>query len=238
MSIDPKILEKIKKLKAKGEGVGPEEAALFMNKVNQMMDDLGISETDIHLTDFGHTRYKSNLGVSRENRYENRLLHTVAKAFGCTLLYHAARSHFLDNKAEYSFIGRKDRAELASYTATVLARKLSKARQTYIKTVPEWYSRSEKTAAANGFCLGWVEEIAKTVHGFAGTPQDLELIDAYQLKTFGEITKESKSKKLGWHRDGLEAGRRAAKDESLHRPMNERDRDTMIERRLYLEGRK
>lgn len=204
-----KTLDLIKKLIAKGESVGPEEAAAFLGKAQELMAKHGLSHGDLRMSEIGHEKFKSTTSVSKVKPQENALVHLVCRAFGCHPMFHPAHSGMADNWARWSIVGEKTQIQVASYTAQVLLRKMANARVEFVKTLPALLPRADITKEADGFCLGWVRAVSDTVHAFANTTPDTKLaIAAYIKKTFaweeGGPTCAIQKRQLGV--DGLAAG--------------------------------
>jgi len=143
-------------------------------------------------------------------------MNTVAKAFGCQLMWECSASWMTDVYGKYVFIGLKSQTELAQYTAEVMQRKLLKAKTEFSKTLMKYTPRAYKSTQLNGFCLGWVNEVSKTVHAFALDEETKQMItDHVEEKTIGK----AKNRVQRYSTAGYQAGLEAGSGESIHRPM-------------------
>lgn len=217
MAIDDKILGKIKKCLALSQSSEPHEAASAMRQAQKLMEMHGVTQADLGRADLGEAEVKSKVSVSRIKDWELRLLHTVAKAFGCKLLWMRSSSYNVDVFGRYILIGLKAQVQLAQYTADVMQRKLIKARGQFTTNLPSYLGRGEKTVQADGFCHGWVMAVSKTVHEFALNDETKQLIDnrVKELSSAGE----AKVQRRQAGAMGLNAGFEAGQSESIHRPM-------------------
>lgn len=214
-----RILDKIKKCLALSQSSEPHEAAAAMRQAQKLMELHGISSADLTRAEFSESELRSAVSVSRVKDWELRLLNTVARAFGCRLMWRKSSSYAANVYGRYIIFGLKTQVELAHYTAAVMQRKLVKARAQFA-AAHKYHERSETTRQADSFCHGWVEAVGKTVHDFA-MPDDLrkELDTEYSNRCKGKPAKQRRVGQLG---AGYHAGVDAGKGESLHRPLNER----------------
>lgn len=214
-----KILDKIKKCLALSASPEPAEAAAAMRQAQKLMELHGVAQSDLVAADLGKAEVRSRASVSRIKQWELDLFNLVGKAFGCRLLWAKSRS-YLSGEAvfgKYIFIGLKTQVELASYTVTVLQRKLIKARAKFVQA--HWATGRAATADADTFCRGWVDGVAKTVSEFAMGDELRQAIDE-RVNSISSGEKAKAQNRTG----GLEAllaGQRAASGESLYRPMQQ-----------------
>lgn len=227
--VDESILRKIQRCLALSTSDNPNEAATALRQAQALMAKHGVSQLDVKRAELGEATLKSKMSVSKPKDWEIHLLATVGKAFGCKLMFRPVTS--LDYKVRgtmgtYVYLGLKQQAELAQYTAEVLLRRLIKARVNYTRKLPSYLERKEKTELADGFCVGWAVKIADKVIEFALPNATRELIEAeYARQTKGrEVTRRDTLELAGYH-DGVAA----AADETLHRPVHEQ-KQTLLER--------
>lgn len=216
MAIDEGVLRRIKKCLALSQSPEPAEAAAAMRQAQKLMEMHGVSQVDLGRADLGEAEVKSKVSVSRIKDWELKLLNTIAKAFGCKMLWTSSSSYNRDVYGRYVLIGLKAQVQLAQYTADVLQRKIIKARSEFVRGLPSYYDRGVKTVQADGFCHGWVEAVGRTVHEFALNDDTKALIES-------EVEARSTGKAKVQHRKagtmGLNAGYEAGSEESIHRPM-------------------
>jgi hypothetical protein len=218
--MDERILNKIKKCLALSQSSNPNEAATALRQAQKLMEAYNVSSMDLSRAEIGEAEIKSKASVSRIKDWELALLSTVAKAFGCRLMWMKSYSHDADVFGRYTLVGLKDQVWMAHYTAEVLQRKLMKARAEFVKALGPM-GRWHKVREADGFCTGWVHAIKKTVQEFAMPPETKKLIDeVVERQTGGRDAKVQNRDKGSL---GVEAGYIAGKGESIHRPLSERD---------------
>ncbi|MDZ4151902.1 hypothetical protein, partial [Methylicorpusculum sp.] len=133
------------------------------------------------------------------------------------------RNDGFGNRASFmTFFGVGVKPELASYTFDVLRRQIIKDRKAYQTTLGR-YKRSNKIRMANLFCSAWIERIAKQVQDFSGNEEEKMAIDAYKSRRWGDDLEQDKRKRPNIERESdvkaLQAGFDAAKDISIHRPV-------------------
>lgn len=232
-NLDPKILGKIKKALALTTSSNPNEAATALRQAHALMARHGVSVEAITMADIGEAKAESRT-MSRDKpaHWETRLAALVGKAFGCQIMVHRATlpkglGHI--NEGHYIFVGLKQQAEVAAYTATVLMRKCKVARQQWLNEnfggvgIGVKGIKAKKTRMADMFAEGWVEAIGKIVTDFANPPEVevaiTQHIDAQS--TGGDApTRGPSSKEVGRQEyAALAMGMLAAKGESLFRPM-------------------
>ncbi len=220
-----KILDKVKKCLALSKSSESHEAAAALRQAQLLMDKHGISDIHLKFTDIGQEKVRSKFSVSRIKNYESTLIQTVAKAFGCKVLWTKSSSHFYGEHVygSYVLIGLNSQVKLCSYTCEVLQRKLVKAKNGFVTQLPGHLSRGAKVIEADGFCHGWVNSIRNTVIEFAQGDEAKKLIDEYTSEVFGKMNSAKfQDRKLG--RMGFEQGKAAAAEESIQRPINEQAR--------------
>jgi hypothetical protein len=231
--IDPKILAKIKKCLALSGSSNPNEAATALRQAHALMDKHGVSAHEVTMSDIGEASVDSKT-MSRDKpaHWESRLAYLVGQAFGCQMMVSrnvAPKVFGHVNEGQYIFVGLKQQAEIASYTATVLIRKCKAARQQWLKDNYGGASKgragvkAKLTRMGDMFAEGWVESISKLVTDFANPPEIGAVIDSYvQNKTNGSKApaRSVTDKKVGQHEiAAAQMGMQAAKNERLHRPM-------------------
>lgn len=223
-----RILEKIKKCLALSQSPEPAEAAAALRQAQKLMEIHGISQLDIKRADIGEVEVSSKVSVSRLKDWELKLIALIGRSFGCQVMWSKSNSYRQDVFGRYILVGPKNQVELAQYTCEVLQRKLVKARATFTSGLQSWLDRSQKVTAADGFCHGWVDSIAKTVHEFAQPDEVKELVSS-RVK---ELTRGPQAKVQRRHGDAESylAGRNAAANESIHRPLNEREPTLQLSR--------
>lgn len=241
--IDPKILGKIKKCLALSGSSNPNEAATALRQAHALMEKHGVSAHEITMADIGEARAESKT-MSRDKpaHWETRLAALVGKAFGCQIMVHRSvlpkgLGHV--NEGHYIFVGLKQQAEVAAYTATVLMRKCKIARQQWLNEnfagigVGIKGVKAKKTRMADMFAEGWVEAIGRLVADFASAPEVEAAIKRHideQSSGDEAPTRAVSRKDVGRQEYAAAAmGMQAAKGERLFRPMETGDAPLALE---------
>ena len=231
--IDPRVLAKIKKCLALSGSSNPNEAATALRQAHALMDKHGVSTHEVTMADIGEFVTDSRtMARDKPARWETSLASIVGKAFGCQIIVSRnlrQKGFGHANTGKYVFIGLKQQAEVASYTATVLIRKCKSARQKWLADNLAGLGRgyvggkAKMSRMGDMFAEGWVAEIGKLVAEFANPPEvDTAIKLLIEQRTNGEHaeTRSVATQKIGaQERVAAMAGMRAAQGESLHRPM-------------------
>ena len=235
--IDAKTLAKIKKCLALAASDNPNEAATAMRQARALMDKHAVSSHDVIMADIGESAVKSKtMARDKPAQWETQLIAIVAKAFGCHAMIDRQLSvtgKGIVNEGKYIFVGVKQQAEIAAYTASVLARRCKTARQACIAETFEGQGRGGKgrkammTRMGDMFAVGWVSAIQRTVTDFANPPE----LDAAIRRHIDDITegraaqsREIPRSKIGQGEYAAALmGQQAAAEERLYRPMGQDD---------------
>jgi hypothetical protein len=187
-----KIKLKLKKLFALSRSSNANEAALALEMAMKLMTEYGIKRNEVGEFEVIKDWFKGN-GGEKPPKYEVCLSGAIAKAFACELAYGWHKT----NKTEYGYyngwyghtlVGLEHRVQIACFIATVLFRKLKKARSDYLKKLTKVRSKTNKIKRADEFCLGWVCVVMDKLHHFTNTPDEQKAIDDY-VATLGWTNK-------------------------------------------------
>ena len=223
MTIDEKLLDKIKKVLALSASSNPHEAAVALEKATAMMAEHNLTMKDIDRSQIGRAEIKSSQSVSKAKDWEVAFFQMVGQAFGCKVLFRAGRSKDPDYWARYIFIGEKVNVQLAEYTAIHLSRVLLKGRSDFYRKLSDhgWKRGNDLTAELDGFCKGWIQTVSSKVHAFANDTNLQVVIDDY-IKELTKSRPTTQAHNRGTGAIGGLAGKEAAASVTLNRPM---DRD-------------
>lgn len=236
-NIDPKILSKIRKCLALSSSSNPNEAATALRQAHALMQKHGVSSHEITMADVGESVSESKtMARDKPAHWETGLASIVGKAFGCQIMIRRVvltKNMGPKNDGQYVFVGLRQQAEMAAYTATVLIRKCKNARQQWLKehfniqAVGIKGLKAKKTRMADMFAEGWVNAIREHVNDFANPPEvDAAISNHIATKaTGGEApVRQVSSKDIGrYERMAASMGMAAAKGERLYRPMETGD---------------
>jgi hypothetical protein len=222
---EDRIIDKIKKCLelAKDDRANPSEAANALRQAQALMKKHNVTLGHIDRSAIGTVNVTA-CSVSRPKRWELDLMHLMGRAFGCKVTWISGRSG--TRFGRFNLIGVKSQLEIAHYTAEVMQRKLYKARANYVSTLPLWMTRGEKTQAADGFCIGWVEAVQKTVHDFEQDGKVKLLLETIVKEATGDRQANIHDREVA--DEDMMAGYRVGKTESIHRPMKDRDPQLQI----------
>lgn len=244
--IDAKILAKIKKCLALASSSNPNEAATALRQARSLMDKHGVTSETIVMADIGESSVPSRtMARDKPARWEVGLAAMVGDAFGCKMMVArtlAQRGRVHINDGSYVFVGLKQQAEVAAYTASVLIRRCKSARQKWIADQFKGLStngvpglKRRITRMGDAFAEGWVHSIAKLVTDFANPPEIDAAIERHiKAQSSGdEAPMRSMSKKdVGdLERIAARAGMHAAQGEALYRPMAGQEAPAALESR-------
>lgn len=218
MSTNERILEKIQKCLALSQSSEPNEAAAALRQAQKLMELHGVTQTDLSCAEIGTAQIKSKVSVSRLKDWETLLVDTIAKAFGCRLVWSKSSSYSDDVFGMFTIIGLKTQVPVAQYTIEVMQRKLMKSRNNFVASLSDNYIRSVKIKEADGFCHGWVAAVSKVVHEFALSNEIKDLVSAKIAEIATGYTK-AQVRKCGAM--GFYAGQEAGSGESIYRPMGQ-----------------
>ncbi|MDR0387242.1 MAG: DUF2786 domain-containing protein [Treponema sp.] len=183
-----KIKDRIKKLFALSKSPNANEAAAALEMAQRLMDEYRLIKNEIPTLDVNEDEMPRASGFTPP-QYEINLAVSIAEAFGCKVLM----SRTLDKQKliyrnTYKYIGIDYRPEVASYIATVLFRKLHRARTDYLKSLYRVRSRGTKIKRGDEFSKGWVSIVTKKLKNFTSTPEEKMALEMY-MKKFANLEK-------------------------------------------------
>lgn len=213
------ILDKIKKCLALSASSEPHEAAAALRQAQALMAKYNVDEAILNRHEVGETKIQSKFSVSQPKVYEHKLIKTVCRAFGCAEMWEKSHSNRANPYGRWIIIGMKSQVQVAEYTISVLLRQMVKGRARFVSSISPGHSREYISTEANGWCMGWVITISKTVHEFANPEGVQNEIDRLFESRAGGKVKNMSGRNQGFR--GAMAGQEDGKKVSLHRPMNE-----------------
>lgn len=186
-TVDPRILDKIKKCLRLSKSAEPHEAAAALRQAQKLMERHNVSEDDLHASEIGQSRVRSRASATRIKGWEGELAWLIAEAFACELVWAAGSSYGRtadEMFGHFIFVGREADREVAAYTLDVLGRLVTRARTEFLKplSVAPGLTRKDRTFRADSYCHGWVARLKETVETFAKPAKPAQAIQAYQAK--------------------------------------------------------
>lgn len=216
---DTAILSKVKKLLALATSNQPHEAAAALAKAQELMAAHGLTVGQATAPEVVVSSVGSRVSASRVKSWELMLMRTVAKAFGCKILW---SSHFNGSTGAFRLLGTSDRVTLATHVAVVLQRKLYAARAKFIddlKYLDHVTDRSTLTERADGYCTGWVVGVAKPIRELALPQAEVNALAAKEREMAEGRKAKTQVRDGDAHSQGL--GYSDGARESLYRPMSD-----------------
>lgn len=218
-----KLIERIQKLLNLSASSNANEAAAAMEKAIAMMQEHNITHGDLLMKQIDRLEIKSTQSVSRPKDWESYLMHLVAEAFGCKLLWRAGRSKNKDYWGRHIFVGPKVHLPLVEYSVTYLLRSLVKGRSEFSRVLNlQGFRRGpEMTAELDGYCKGWLYTIRPKMTAMALNIDLQEAINKYVEDT--TKGRQAKNHDRGQGLIGEFAGVMDAKKIDVNRPMTEQE---------------
>lgn len=182
--MNKRILDKIKKLMALAGSNNPHEAANALRKALLLMQEHQLSESDIELSNIAeHSATLANTSKSQP-KWNMILMGMIKQTFGVT-------SYFNPGLRRCFFVGYQDRAKIAAYCYTVLARQLKAARREFLGRLNKRLLPKTKTARADLFCEGWVSGVYQQVRALVPSEKEQALVAQYMSNIHSRL-KEAK----------------------------------------------
>lgn len=196
MNTNKKIIDKICKCLRLSESGNPNEAALALRQANRLMEIHGITDSQIMAADVAESATQAGQRYSPPF-WALALAKLVADAFQCRNLI----SRKYGRAPEFRFIGLGFKAEVATYSYTVLYRYLQRAIEEFELGVMQADSHghsnqdsrdeAEKQRRTEVFAQAWLFRVGRTVSEFVGDKAEKALIDDYIQEKYGETTELS-----------------------------------------------
>jgi hypothetical protein len=216
MKDNKKIIDKICKCLRLSESGNPNEAALALRQATSMMKKYGISDTQVMAAEV--TECATEVGERFNPPYwALALANLVAEAFECRNLI----SRQYGKRPEFRFIGLGFRAEVATYSYTVLHRYLLCAIEEFKLSAKENSEKEglEGKRRVEVFAQAWLFRVGRTVSEFIGENADEVLIDEYIEEKYGEAVEIAREpvETQNADYDDILCGMRAANEVQLYR---------------------
>jgi hypothetical protein len=212
-----KIIDKISKCMRLSESCNPNEAGSALRQARRLMEKYDVSEEQIHAMQMEEASAAKGQHFNPPF-WALALSDIVAKAFDCQVLI----ARRFGKQPEYRFIGVSCAPSVASYTFTVLFRKLEQARAAFL--IPgEDLSEDECNRRRDVFAQAWLFRVASKVREFVADNKVREAVDNYVKEKYGDtddLIQDPVDTDHGDFEDIL-SGMRAAEEVALYRSMSE-----------------
>jgi hypothetical protein len=218
--VSESIIRKIEKCLALSKSSNEHEAAAALRQATKLMEAYNVTPEALAGAKIGETEADTD-AWTRPPMWEIHLLNTIRVAFGCECILRLGNSQ-VKRLTKVVYIGVKPQAQLAAYAHAVLRRQVDKARSKYTTELGTYYTRGEKIAKGEAFCVGYIANIKKQVTALAVPADQAAAIDAFKGKLLTGPRKDYKPSGAGRGLDAsaYHAGVSAGAGASLHRPMN------------------
>ena len=212
-----KIIDKIKKCLALSKSSNANEAATALRQAQKMMDAHGLSDLDIELGSYSDDAVDVPIQKNKKTPLVlQMLLHVIKKAFNVRCVIED-RIGISDVSYRIRYFGPTHRVTMAAYAHEVVYRAMENAWKEFLKEYP--HVRGQR-GARSSFQVGWLEEVAVKVEAIGFPEEELAATQALMDRHYGRELQKSKVSKMGLYGQIRGEGRSAAKDFSLHRPMD------------------
>lgn len=211
-----KIIEKIFKCLRLSESSNPNEAALALRQAHNLMQKYNISEHQVRSARVAERAVESGF-KSNPPFWALALVNLVADVFDCRGFI----DRYFQDHSEFRFIGLGATAEVATYSFTVLLRKLTSAREEFLESMDE-SDEVEQQRRADIFAQAWLFRVETTIKEFVGNIPARETVDKYVHEKYGQ-TSEYIAEPAETQEEDMEpilCGMRAANDVSLFSPVS------------------
>ncbi len=220
MTRDEALL-KIKKCLALAASPEPHEAAAALRQAQKLMEQFGLSETEVSLADVSESPRKAPsvpLVI-----WEAALAHAVAEVFGCEYFTRAhltlAPGGSYRKERQFVFVGVGMAAEVAGYAFDVLARQCARDRRAHMGLQSKNCKPKTKVARGDLYATGWVSGVRALLQAFAGNSGDQALVTRYMAHQYPAMEKAKfKDRTTGKNvkHDDFERGHKAGRSAELN----------------------
>ena len=216
MKNNKKIIDKIYKCLRLSESGNPNEAALALRQATSMMKKYGISDAQVMAAEVTESATPAGTRFNPPF-WALALANLVAEAFQCRNLI----SRQYGRCPEFRFIGLGFKAEVATYSYSVLHRYLLRAIDEFaLSAENSAKDESEKQRRTEVFAQAWLFRVGRTVSEFIGENADKKAIDSYIQEKYGEtaeMASEAPTNTQSTDYDDILCGMRAANEVELYR---------------------
>ena len=213
-----RLQDKLKKCMALSKSNEPHEAAAALRQAQKIMRELGVTEDELDslAIDTADMVVKTREGFGN-CRTMTHLTSMLKAVFGVLPVFELNPGSA--RRLNVRYIGPRGRVQLAEYSHKVIWRAMQAAWDHHLIRHPEFKGDGGKRQA---FHIGWLASVRKQVEAIAPTEAEAQAIERHKTQLYPQGTEEGKEfKKRELDGTAYWGGVRAAKDFSLHRPMEE-----------------
>lgn len=198
MSEKDKLLKKIKKLLALARNnSSAEEAALAMNRAQELMTRHNITSQDAAFSDISEAKTdKSPSHAEKMPEYMAFLAEMVSRVFG--VKFYTSHGRVFPGytaRRTITFYGPAERPQVAAYAFEVLGKQLKKARQVYVSSLRKNIKPATKTARADAYCSAWVNGAYQVASDLVVTEAEQTLMEYYHREKLSKGMKQLEARK-------------------------------------------
>jgi len=211
-----KVLDKISKCLRLSASCNPNEAASALRQARNLMKKYHVTDAQLHSLlveeDSAHHGCEFNPPF-----WALALSDIVSRAFDCRVLI----ARRFGRQPEYRFIGMDCSPSIATYTFTVLYRRLEQARATFMQD-NVGKDEVENIRRGDVFAQAWLFRVAAKVAKFVVNPATRVAINRYVKEQFGdtvEFVQDPVAPESADYEDIL-SGMKAAEEVALYRSMS------------------
>lgn len=216
-----KIVDKICKCLRLSESSNPNEAALALRQATSLMNKYGVTDAQVLAAEVSECA--TQIGEQYSPPFwALALANLVADAFECRYLI----SRCFGRRPEFRFIGLGFKAEVATYSYTVLHRYLHKAIEEFELTLKEQHTKNtgkeglESQRRIEVFTQAWLFRAGRSIAEFSGDIAEKKIVDDYIKEKYGETVELDATEQVNTQTanyDDILDGMRAADDIELYR---------------------
>ena len=218
------LIERVKKCLALGASCEPHEAALAIQRAQQLMKKYDITADDLAMSEVKEKIAHVN-DTLRAPIYLQSLVNLIKTAFGCDVIYHPQYDFLKPNKkvVTVSFIGFEPNPKLATYAFAVLKKQLIEGRKEYRNGLHKNCKKATKTRRANIWADAWVHAANRKVEKLTISPEQNQILEKWIATSYSNLTesnpKKNKTKGDAGDLDAFCAGLIAGNEATLNRPV-------------------
>jgi len=211
-----KVLDKISKCLRLSASCNPNEAASALRQARRLIKKYHVSDDQIQalLVEEDSAHYGSEFNPPF---WALGLSEIVSRAFDCQVFIHRR----FGQQPEYRFIGMDCSPSVATYTFTVLYRKLEQTRAAFMQENVD-IDEAENARRGDVFAQAWLFRVAGKVTEFVVNPETRAAVKRYVKEKYGntvEFVQSPVAPEVADYDDIL-SGMKAAEDVALYRCMS------------------
>lgn len=207
--------EKLLKCLALSKSAEPHEAAAAMRQAQKLMAELNLSEADLLAEGISSAEVKTREGFG-SCRLMDVLTTVMQEAFAVEVVY--SRNPGSAARLNVSYIGPKQRVQMAEYCHRVVWRALMTAWDQFLEDNPEYKGVGGQRQS---FCEAWLWAVKAKVSALVITEDEARAIVRFKEASYKNLTVSKPARILGGDDLVAEAGLEAAQGFNIYVPLDE-----------------